>query len=97
MVVYNHAFADLVAGNPLARSDNRARHLVAEDPGSRMRPGVNLLQVGSAYPAGGDLYQQLARTYAGYRYSFDTHIIHAAVHHRAHGRGNSGFDQAFSV
>ena len=54
-MVDDDALAALEAGDALADGDDGAGHLVAEDAGGGVGAGVDLLQVGAADAAGGNL------------------------------------------
>ncbi len=77
VVVRHHAVADRKAADAFAYANNRARHLVSEDARRVVRPGVDLLQVRPADPAGVDLDQHLARADLRHWNRLDTDIVHS--------------------
>src|ERR1700679_4283526 len=77
------------AADILARADDGPRHLVSEDTRRIMRAGVDLLEVGAADSSGVNLDQHFAYAYLGNGNRLYMYVVFAAIHSRAHGRGNS--------
>ena len=82
----HHAVARLVIAHSLTDRDNRPRHLVPENPRRRMRPRMNLLQVGPADAARMNADQHLAATNRRHRHRLQSNIILPAIHNRTHRR-----------
>jgi len=82
------AVADLPAPHAPAHGGDGARHLVAVDAGRRLEPVLDLLQIGVADPAGGDLDQHLAGADGRNRDGFDGDLALPPVDGGLHLDGN---------
>ena len=93
----HHTVAYGKVGDSRTHRGDYAGHFVAEDARRRVRAHVNLLEVGAANAAGGDLDQQFARPDARDRHGFKAHVVNAAIDHGAHDRGNVFVESQFRV
>ncbi len=80
----HHPLADLIFADACTGGDNHTGRLVSENARRGVRTGGDLLQVGPANAAGVDPHQQLAGANCWNRNLLQPHVIHAAIHGRAH-------------
>src|ERR1700758_1449383 len=93
----HHAVANGKSFDTLPDRRNRPCRLMPENSRRRMRSRVNLLQVSPANPACRHTQQHLTRPNLRHRNSLNAHVIHAAVHGRAHTAWNSVIRHFFSI